>query len=46
MIPESLFKALETLTGVGKFELTTAHSGLRPHASMVFGFAHIDSHEE
>ena len=46
MIPESLFKALETLPGVGKFELTTAHGALRPHARLVFGFAHIDSPEE
>ena len=29
MIPESLFKALETLPGVGKLQLATAHDGLR-----------------
>jgi len=43
---EGLFKAPEALPGMGTFELTTAHRGLRSHARMVFGFAHIDSHEE
>jgi hypothetical protein len=42
---QGLFKALEALTGVGKFELATAHSGLRTYASIMFGFAHIDSNE-
>jgi len=43
---KGLFKALETLPGMGQFEFTTAHGGLRPHARIVFGFAHIDSNEE
>jgi hypothetical protein len=29
MIPESLFKALETLPGVGKLKFATAYDGLR-----------------
>jgi len=43
---EGLFKAPEALPGVGKCELTTAHGGLRSHAGIVFGFAHIDANEE
>jgi hypothetical protein len=46
MCLEGLFKTPETLLGVGKFKLTTAHGGLRTHASTMLGFAHIDSNEE
>jgi hypothetical protein len=43
---ERLFKAPKALTGMGKFELTTTHGGLRPQTSTGLGLAHIDSHEE
>jgi hypothetical protein len=43
---EGLLKAPEALTGVGKGERTTAQGGLRPHTSLVFGFAHLDANEE
>ena len=42
---EGLFKAPEALAGVGKFELATAHSGLRTDTRIVFGFTHIDSNK-
>jgi hypothetical protein len=41
-----LCQALEALTGGGTCELATAQSSRRTSASMRFGLAHIDSHEE